>query len=494
MSIFAGYDQAYGTYRPDQKQPQHGSKLEIKSSARTVREEVTEDLWQKHLDGTSPLGIIPIDGNDSCVWGCIDIDRYDISHAELANQIKSRHLPVIVCKTKSGGAHVFMFVYKAIPASEMQSRLRNLAASLGYGGSEIFPKQGRMLLDRGDLGNWLNMPYFGGSERWGIKHTGSAMSAEEFLATAERLAKEADGYVQPNGADHDLVEGPPCLQHLSVAGFPEGTRNNGLFALGVFARKKYQDGWKEILEEYNRRFMKPPLDTSEVQMVIKSLEKREYSYRCDDVPLCTHCDAATCRTRRFGVGDPESFPIISGLSVLDTTPPLWFIDIEGTRVELNTEQLQNYKLFHRMCMERLLTCYRMLSQPAWLKIIGEAMKNVTKVEAPPEVGISGQFFELLEDFCLNRQRGQSKDDILSGRPFEESGRHYFRLRDLAEYLDRAGMKSLTRAQLSMQLRVLGGGHTFFNVKGKGVNVWWVPGGAMMAIPRLDPPVLAEDPI
>ena len=44
-----------------------------------------------------------------------------------------------------------------------------LAAGIGYGGVEIFPKQREVLVDRGDIGSWLNMPYFEGetSVRYG---------------------------------------------------------------------------------------------------------------------------------------------------------------------------------------------------------------------------------------------------------------------------------------------------------------------------------------
>jgi hypothetical protein len=46
-----------------------------------VRGNVSDDLWQNHLKGEGPaLGIIPITENNSCRWGCIDIDEYDFDH------------------------------------------------------------------------------------------------------------------------------------------------------------------------------------------------------------------------------------------------------------------------------------------------------------------------------------------------------------------------------------------------------------------------------
>ena len=75
MSLFEGFDVAYGTYQanPGYQNVSRG-KVEIKSTAKTVRGEVTTDLWSKPLEGVTPLGIIPICDNDMFLWGCIDVD------------------------------------------------------------------------------------------------------------------------------------------------------------------------------------------------------------------------------------------------------------------------------------------------------------------------------------------------------------------------------------------------------------------------------------
>ena len=44
---------------------------------------MTDIIWEQHLEGIRPLGIIPIRANNTCLWGCIDIDSYDVSFAEL---------------------------------------------------------------------------------------------------------------------------------------------------------------------------------------------------------------------------------------------------------------------------------------------------------------------------------------------------------------------------------------------------------------------------
>ena len=122
----------------------------------------TVNHWKAHLEGKKGLGIIPIDEENSVRWGAIDIDIYSLDLEKLVQKIEEFKLPLVVCRSKSGGAHVFCFLKEKIPAGDMQDKLREISAGLGYGGVEIFPKQREVLVERGDIGSWLNMPYFEG--------------------------------------------------------------------------------------------------------------------------------------------------------------------------------------------------------------------------------------------------------------------------------------------------------------------------------------------
>ena len=73
MRLFRGFEGAHGTHGLTDKNQSKGGKLEIKKTARTVRERVTLSHWERHLSGEEPLGIIPIDGDNMCSWGCIDV-------------------------------------------------------------------------------------------------------------------------------------------------------------------------------------------------------------------------------------------------------------------------------------------------------------------------------------------------------------------------------------------------------------------------------------
>jgi hypothetical protein len=197
-------------------------------------------MWEEHLKGHGAgLGVIPLLVDDTVWWAVIDIDVIGIDHAELEKKIKRHKLPLVVCRSKSGGAHCFVFFKEPAPASEVVPLLGAWAARLGHGGCEIFPKQTNRV-DENDLGNWLNMPYFfiEHTTRYGIKD-GEQLSLEQFLehanASKVTLAEVQNIGVVDDDPDGLFADGPPCLQTLHAdGGFPQGTRNDGMYNVAVY--------------------------------------------------------------------------------------------------------------------------------------------------------------------------------------------------------------------------------------------------------------------
>ena len=104
--IFDGLRQAYGTYNVKRKNA-NGKNL---GKASLVREPRTTALWENHLSGEGvSIGIIPINETNECRWGCLDIDEYPLDHKVLVEKIRKAKLPLVVCRSKSGGAHCFLF-------------------------------------------------------------------------------------------------------------------------------------------------------------------------------------------------------------------------------------------------------------------------------------------------------------------------------------------------------------------------------------------------
>ena len=91
-NIFTGLERAHGVTIAEDT---NGNGTKIKGKSFVKRQPVTDELWQKHLDGKENLGIIPINDNNECRWGCIDIDSYaGFDHKKLIDKITNMKLPL----------------------------------------------------------------------------------------------------------------------------------------------------------------------------------------------------------------------------------------------------------------------------------------------------------------------------------------------------------------------------------------------------------------
>jgi len=91
IEIFQGLDIAYGEYYLEGDKDQKTGKE--KGRAVTKRAPLTQELFQRHLNGEINLGVIPIRQDNTCIWGCIDVDKYDLNVKNLCLQIYLIALP-----------------------------------------------------------------------------------------------------------------------------------------------------------------------------------------------------------------------------------------------------------------------------------------------------------------------------------------------------------------------------------------------------------------
>ena len=435
-NIFEGLKIAYGQYQKGERS-ENGSKQQGK--AFIVRKNVSDDLWENHLQGKGPaLGIIPIREDNACRWGCIDIDSYNLDHSGLIQSIRNLNFPLIVCRSKSGGAHVFLFTKEFISAALMQSTLKKIAKVLGYEGSEIFPKQTEILVERGDTGNFLNLPYYNGTKglRYALDDKGEAASLESFYsmydqyACTEAQVKEIK--IEEKKIEEPFPSGPPCLNKLASTGFGEGSRNNALFNIAVYYKQAHPDSWEDKIVEANLKYMEPKLSNSEVQQLIKSVNRKGYDkYRCKDAPINAVCQSGLCRTKRFGVGyGEEEMPVLGNLTKYKSTPPQWFLDVSGTLIELKSEQLYSPPLFALACLDQANLVVPVPKPKDWKQyFLKPMMQNLQEVEPLESLDPMNQITGLLQDWTTNRQSARTMDDIFNKLPFTEEGFTYFRMDD-----------------------------------------------------------------
>ena len=446
-NIFEGNNSAYGIMKLTGEVTEKGKAV---AKAFIKRAPVTDNLWQDHLDGKDPaLGIIPINENNMCKWGCIDVDVYNLDHLVLMRNIKGMGFPLVTFRSKSGGAHLFLFAKEFIPAGLMQSKLKAMAKALDFEGSEIFPKQTEIFMDRGDTGNFLNLPYHEGHKglRYTFKAGGEAAKLEEFFDIYDEWAqtKEEIQAINTNPKekvkrDEAFPDGPPCLNKLAEQGFGEGSRNNALFNVAVFCKKAFPDEWENKVGEYNMKYMDPPLSYQEVQVTLKSVNKKDYDrYRCKEQPICSVCNPARCRTKKHGVGyGEEEMPELGTLTKIASTPSQYFLDVDGKRVELTKEQLHNPNLFCIEVMDKaeviIVTTPKLRD---WKEIyLKQLFANIQTVQPLKSSEPRDILVGLLQQFTVNRVQARTADDIVNKMAWTDEGFTYFRMDDFYAFAKR----------------------------------------------------------
>ena len=83
-NIFDGLKAAYGTYKINGRD----TKGKATGKATVVKESRTTETWEAHLSGQQSIGIIPINEDNQCKWGCIDVDEYNFNHQELIERLQ----------------------------------------------------------------------------------------------------------------------------------------------------------------------------------------------------------------------------------------------------------------------------------------------------------------------------------------------------------------------------------------------------------------------
>jgi hypothetical protein len=372
--VFAGLQTAYGQTKITDELSENG-KHEAKSF--TKKEPVTDLLWQKHLNGDEPaLGIVPIREDNRCKWGCIDIDTYPFDHKDFIKKIRDKDIPMILFRSKSGGAHVFLFAKEFVAASLMRERLKKIASTLGYAKAEIFPKQDYIRADRGDTGSFLNVPYHGSNKsvRFAFDDNGEALKIEEFFKLYDKYSLTEKELVnlkisETDNTDDFLKGAPPCLQTILKDGMPEGGRNDMMYNIGVYLKKRFPNEWESKMYIYNEQYMKPPLKHTEMTKSIESLGKKDYLYKCKLEPIVSFCNSKVCSKREFGVGDNVPPPEITGISKYPSDPPLYFVNIDGLSVEVDDITLHDPEKFSVACMNQISKPMLPLGKIIWRKAI-----------------------------------------------------------------------------------------------------------------------------
>jgi len=471
MTLFRGSTLAHGVYTEVIVDP---LKQKVKGKAMTISSCPTIKKWQEHFDGKVGLGIIPINEDNRCYWGVLDIDG-EVDHMSLLTTINNLNLPLVCCFSKSKSAHCFLFVEESIEAAVMRSLLEEMASKLGHAGCEIFPKQDRLHLDRGDLGNWLNMPYFGNTRRGIILHNNAIIEedVDAFLERAYEKRLRADSVTTTaaelkkniDTLDAVLEGAPPCLQYiLNTRGIVDGERNNMLFNIAVYCKKKYEEeDFKDKVKEIHDKFSSEPLSLKELERILSSADAKEYRYQCKSTLLKQYCNSSTCVDREFGIDLSTEIKSIKNAVRILSTPPIYAVEVEleaglPAKVYVDTEQLFSQDGFRRECAKQLHKTFTSMSKITWDKLAVRVVNTAINQDPPIDMSEENLIYVSLTEYILNRVRTTNACLADPDGVYHDSDDHkiYFKLEDFRAFLLRRQLfnKDLTVWKLGHKLNNL----------------------------------------
>jgi len=455
MALFRANTRSYGEFNPKKKK---------ELSMRTIKEEVGEVQFSNHLSGKLGLGVVPIRDDGMCWWGAIDIDNHgkseDLDLVGIEAKIKSQQLPLIVCRSKSGGAHLYIFFNEPVRADILKAVLTKWMSDLQLEGSDcVFPKQTKLMLNADGgrpLGNWINLPYFNcdNTDRYAIQD-GEKLTLDLFLLVAESNALTKDQLNKYATSEHS--EAPPCIQHALKDKVSEGSRNDALFHITIYNRKRSPENARELSHDMQNAIFDNPLPFAEADRTIRSAARKTYGYMCKKEPWSGWCDKEACRKVKYGISESEydtltansKLPLFSDLvKYLNTDPVMWEIKMNGVPITLSSEELMDYRVIKVRAMEKLhMILPSSIKSAQWVdEILSALMQDIRVEEAPEEAGHVGVLHIRLHEFLRKADLTSSGRDtadrlaLMRGMPVVQMKHEekvvMFRSIDYEDYLKR----------------------------------------------------------
>lgn len=461
-SLFQGLERAYMKVTLLNEYEERPSGKKRLSKNWWVEEPLTVEVFANHLVGKCGMGVGPVTDNNTSFFGVIDIDDYNWPDKRLLNlchRIEQSAMPLVPARSKSGGVRLYLFCEES-PAEKIKNYLKSCAAILGFKDAEVFPASFNLVKARGDKGNAVALPYFNAKKTecpgfW----KEDIFDIQEFIKFALSRTIKTDALDSIPGIKignaEAFVDGPPCLQLLSVNGFPEGTRGQGLFNIGVYLRLRYgDDGPDRYLDEYNDRCMSPPLPSVEVVKILKSVTKKTYFYTCKKEPICNVCNKSLCLTRKLGIGSGsgEANITLGKMIKYDCEPPLWIVEVNNRRIEFETEEIfLDVRAFKRKCVEKLHLIPN-ITAAKLVPLLNKALESLETLEAPEDASSAGQCIALFHQYLHSKPPAKNKDEIAYKAPWYEEGYVYFRSQDFMDYLDMQKFRRLDSRKVAAILR------------------------------------------
>ena len=498
INIFEGLSSAYGQFRKD------NNRLAVKVEGKSFIEKkpVTKELWQNHLNGTGPnLGVFPLTREGTCKWGAIDIDVNNFDYEDLLNRIRKQKLPLIMFRSKSGRAHVYMFMKDFTPAQEVQTVMKKFAGKLGLADKldRVYPMQ--TSLSKNDFGSWLNMPYYNQEE------TSTCAYKDNFDgATIEEFFEMYDKYVQTDLSQHLVeevkqnVKKPkektledfllPCTKNclkLNNNKIPDENRNDYLLHMYTWSMRAVEKGVKKIpeyskmdaetlLKYFNQEYMARPVEEKEIQNTIFKSKDKEYKYLCKKPTITKYCDSSACTRHLCGITPLDAEKLVKATQALGkitrylSEPPIFFesVDVKNEngsgykriRIEMQGEDIINkQKWLNKLANQGYFPHISLHEQKSsdFLVMQYERLENCLNEAADEEASEDFEFKSIIYSFVNKMTVSYNKEDLLKNACYVNKDTHEldFKLPSLMEYLKSNHIK-IPANQLTLKLKKIMG--------------------------------------
>ncbi len=236
----------------------------------------------------------------------IDLDERDYDKAfKIRQAFHNRGLHAYVALSKSKGFHIYTFAEgEPFKAKEIRLICNDIIREINFPGIEVFPKQDH--LDQViPLGNYINLPCFGNSNRQFMSEDKVKVGVKEALEKIKGTPPEditlIAGTIKPpaprkretpvKGRAKSNKAPPPCINSL-LTGVSAGSRDNAAFALARYYLDRVGEAEAvTALEHWNQRNT-PPLESHTIEEKIRSAGKK-YGFGCssirDDPLLASYC-------------------------------------------------------------------------------------------------------------------------------------------------------------------------------------------------------------
>jgi hypothetical protein len=268
-------------------------------------------------------------------------------------------------------------------------------------------------------------------------------------------------------------DAPYCVQMVLLTGAlaENDGRNNFLFSAAIYLKKKYEEGFKDALQEMND-CLEAPLEQKDIDNIYTSVTTNGYdNYSCKRSPCADYCDRKICALREYGVGKQRNnrftgADCLGELSKVMAEEPYyrWEVRInpddefKAVRVD-SVDDLQNQSVMQKRCWRDLNWAPFRVKDNDWIATVNKAMVGIEEREIPIPEGTDttemGELRGLFTQYLIRRRAQNGMPCMVAvDQVYYAEGEYYFTTRSVLAFM-RYEKFSLGKINLREQLIAYG---------------------------------------